>query len=103
VVEGDRLGELGQRAVGAQLVAHRLEPAEDALVAPVQVLLGEGEPGRERVAGADHLLEEAVEEDRVARLVDLLGSEEVLLLLLGGRVDVGGEPVGDRVLAVEEH
>src|SRR5882724_5082530 len=44
-----------------------------------------------------------MEEDRVARLVNLLAGEEVLLLLLRRRVDVGGEVVGDRVLAVEEH
>jgi hypothetical protein len=44
-----------------------------------------------------------VEEDRVAGLVDLLRGEEVLLLFLRRRVDVGGEVVGDRVLAVEEH
>ena len=36
-------------------------------------------------------------------LVDLLGGEEVLLLLLGRSLDVGGEAVGDRVLPVEEH
>jgi hypothetical protein len=45
---------------------------------------------------------EALEEDRVARLVDLLGGQEVLLLLQRGGVDVGREVVGDRVLAVEE-
>jgi hypothetical protein len=44
-----------------------------------------------------------MEEDRVPRLVDLLGGEEVLLLLLRCRVDVGREVVGDRVLSVEEH
>ena len=103
VVERDRLRELRQRAVGAELLAHRLEPAEDALVAPAEMRLGEGEAVGERVAGADHFLEEAVEEDGVAGLVDLLGGEEVLLLLLRGGVDVGGEAVGDRVLAVEEH
>src|SRR5215204_845800 len=44
-----------------------------------------------------------MEEDRMASLVHLLSGEEVLLLLLGRRVDVGGEVVGDGVLAVEEH
>jgi hypothetical protein len=44
-----------------------------------------------------------MEEDGVPRLVDLLRGEEVLLLLLRRRVDVGGEVVGHRVLAEEEH
>src|SRR5580692_3937499 len=35
-------------------------------------------------------------------LIDLLGGEEVLLLLPWRRVDVGGEVVRDRVLAPEE-
>ena len=39
----------------------------------------------------------------MAGLIDLLRRQEVLLLLLGRGVDVGGEIVGDRVLAVEEH
>ena len=103
VVEGDRLREVRQRAVAAQLVGHPVEAVEDLAVAPAQVLLGVGEGRGDVVAGADHLLEEAVEEDRVAGLVDLLGREEVLLLLLRRRVDVGGEVVGDRVLAEEEH
>ena len=38
----------------------------------------------------------------MARLVDLLGGEEVLLLLQRRGVDVGGEVVGDGVLAPEE-
>ena len=38
----------------------------------------------------------------MARLVDLLGGQEVLLLLARGGVDVRREVVGDRVLAVEE-
>jgi hypothetical protein len=38
----------------------------------------------------------------VAGLVDLLGGQEVLLLLARGRVDVRREVVGDRVLAPEE-
>ena len=52
---------------------------------------------------ADDLAHEAREQHRVARLVDLLGREEVLLLLARRGVDVGREVVGDRVLAVEEH
>src|SRR3954451_21592433 len=35
-------------------------------------------------------------------LVDLLGCQEVLLLRMGRGVDVGGEVVGNRVLAVVE-
>ncbi len=54
------------------------------------------------VADAAHLLHEALEEHRVARLVDLLGGEEVLLLLARRRVDVRGQVVRDRVLAPEE-
>src|ERR671920_806323 len=48
------------------------------------------------------LLHEAREEDGVARLVDLLRGEEVLLLLARRGVDVRREVVGHRVLAVEE-
>ena len=103
VVEGDRLRELRQRAVAAQLVGHLVEPVEHLPVAPAEVLFCEGERGGDVVAGADHLAEEAVEEDGVAGLVDLLGGEEVLLFFLGRRVDVGGEVVGDGVLAEEEH
>ena len=58
--------------------------------------------GHRAVADAADLLHEALEEDRVAGLVDLLGGEEVLLLLQRRGVDVGGEVVGDRVLAPEE-
>ena len=39
----------------------------------------------------------------MADLVDLLGGEEVLLLLGRGGGHVGGEGVSDPVLAVEEH
>ena len=59
--------------------------------------------GDRPVADADDLLHEALEEDRVARLVHLLGGEEVLLLLARGGVDERGEVVGHRVLADEEH
>jgi hypothetical protein len=45
---------------------------------------------------------EALEEDGVARLVDLLGREELLVLLERRGVDVRAQAVGDRVLAVEE-
>ena len=55
-----------------------------------------------RAADAHDLLHEAVEEDRVTRLVHLLGRQEVLLLLERSGVDVRGEPVGDGVLAPEE-
>ena len=51
----------------------------------------------------DDLVHEALEEDRVARLVDLLGGQEVLLLLARRGVDERRQVVGDRVLAVEEH
>jgi hypothetical protein len=47
-------------------------------------------------------MHEAREEDRVARLVHLLGGEEVLLFLARRRLDVGRQPVGHRVLAPEE-
>ena len=59
--------------------------------------------GDRAVAALDDLVHEAVEEDGVARLVDLLGGEEVLLLLARGGVDERREVVGDGVLAVEEH
>ena len=103
VVERDRAGEVRQRAVAPQVVGHPVEAVEDVPIAPAELRLGVGERGGDRVAGADHLLEEPVEEDRVACLVDLLGGEEVLLLGPWRRVDVGGEVVGDGVLAVEEH
>jgi hypothetical protein len=103
VVERHGLGELDLRAVLAQLVGHLVQAREHHPVAPGQ--LGErGVEGRldAALAGADHLVHEAVEEDRVARLVDLLRGEEVRLLLERRRVDVRREVVGDRVLAVEE-
>ena len=104
VVERDRLRVLGERAVLLQFLRHHVEAVEDAVVAPVQLRQGGGERLLEGVAAdPDHLFEEAVEEDRVADLVDLLGGEEVGLLLGRRRGDVGGERVGDAVLAVEEH
>ena len=94
----------GHRAVLAQFLGHHVEAVEDAAVAPVQLRQGGGEGLLDRVAAdPDHLLEEAVEEDRVADLVDLLGGEEVGHLLGRGGGDVGGEGVGDPVLAVIEH
>src|SRR5205807_983579 len=51
---------------------------------------------------AADLAHEPLEEHRVADLVDLLGGQEVLLLLQRRRVDVGREVVGHRVLAPEE-
>jgi hypothetical protein len=103
VVERHRGGELGRRAVAAQLVGHPVEALEDLPVAPGDLRRSRAQPARHRaVAGADHLVQEALEEDRVARLVDLLGGQEILLLLERRRVDVGREVVGHRVLAVEE-
>ena len=52
--------------------------------------------------GAGDLAHEPREQHRVARLVDLLGGQEVLLLLARGGVDERGQVVGDGVLAVEE-
>src|SRR5581483_4057653 len=103
VIERDRLGELGQGAVARQLLAHAVEPVEDVAVAPAVVAAGVLEGVGDAAVHARDLLEEAVEEDGVARLVHLLGGEEILLLLARGRLDVGREVVGDRVLAVEEH
>ena len=57
---------------------------------------------RSSVAGPGDLAHEPGEQHRVAGLVDLLGGQEVLLLLARGGVDERGEVVGDRVLAVEE-
>jgi hypothetical protein len=89
VVERDRAGEVGKRAVLAKVVEHRLQPAEHAAIAPAEVGMRRRERLGDAVAGADHVLEEAVEEDRMACLVDLLRREEVLLLLLRRGVDVG--------------
>jgi hypothetical protein len=86
-----------------QLVHHPLQPSEDVAVAPAELRQGGLETGGNVPLDPDDLVEEAVEEDCVAGLIDLLGREEVLLLLLGSSFDVGGEAVGDRILAVEEH
>ena len=103
VVERDRGGEVRAGRPAAQFRAHRLEPAEHLAEAPGEPRLDRGEP-RAGVGAADagDLVHEAAEEDRVARLVDLLGGEEVLLLLERRGVDVGRQAVGDRVLAPEE-
>ena len=80
-----------------------VEVAEELAVAPRQLRHGRAQPARQRpVAHPDDLVQEAMKEHRVARLVDLLGREEVLLLLERRGVDVRRQVVGDRVLAVEE-
>ena len=103
VVERQRLGELARRAIGAQLGGHGVEPPEELAMTPGELGESRAEPAREAaVADADDLVQEAVKEDGVARFVDLLRREEVLLLLERRRIDVRREVVGDRVLAVEE-
>ena len=103
VVERHGLGERPRRVVGAQLVGHPVQAAEDLAVAPGELVLRGAQAVAERaVADADDLVHPAMEEDRVARLVDLLRGEEVLLLLQRRGVDVRREVVGDGVLAVEE-
>ena len=80
--------ERGARAVAAQLAGDSSSSA-NVLTKP-HVSSGRGRLQRARdaaVAALDDLVHEAVEEDRVARLVDLLGGEEVLLLLARGGVD----------------
>ena len=102
VVERDRLGELGDRAVAPQLVGHALEPVEDLDEAPGELRADRLEGVAGGAADAHDLLHEALEEDRVAGLVHLLRGEEVLLLLERRGVDVGREAVGHGVLAPEE-
>ena len=103
VVHHDRRGEVGDRAVLAQAVGDLVEVGEGLAEAPGQLGLGGGERSADALAALDDLAHEAAEEDCVASLVDLLGGEEVLLLLERGGVDVRREVVGDGVLAVEEH
>ena len=104
VVHRHRLRELGARAVAAQLVDHAVEHLERLHEAPGELRpRGLQRAGDRAVAALDHLVHEAVEEHRVARLVDLLGGEEVLLLLARRGVDERRQVVGHRVLAVEEH
>ncbi len=103
VVERDRRGQLGARAVGAQLVGHDVQAVEDLAEAGGELGLDRLKAtGHRAVADPADLLHEALEEDGVACLVDLLSRQEVLLLLERRRVDVGGEVVGYRVLAPEE-
>jgi hypothetical protein len=103
VVHADRRGEVRARLVLAQPVRHLVELLERAPEAPRQLGLRGRQRARDRLAALHDLLHEAAEEDRMARLVDLLRRQKVLLLLARGRVDVGRQVVGDRVLAVEEH
>ena len=103
VVERHRLGELARRMVAAQLGGHRVEAAKELAMTPRELRQRGAQAARQgAVADARDLVHEAVKEDRMARLVDLLRREEVLLLLERRRVDVRREVVGDRVLAVEE-
>ena len=103
VVHRHRLGELGARAVAPQLGGHAVEVLERLDEAVGQLAAGRLEAARDRpVARADDLVHEALEQHGVARLVDLLGGEEVLLLLARRGVDERREVVGDGVLAVEE-
>jgi hypothetical protein len=103
VVERHGGGQLGGRAVGAQLVGHRVQAVEDLAEAGGQLRLDRAQAaGHGAVADPAHLLHEALEEDSVAGLVDLLGGEEILLLHQWRRVDVGGEVVRYGVLAPEE-
>ena len=89
----------------AQRAGHLVEQRERLAEAPGQLRLGRprAPPAIDPVAAPDDLVHEALEEHRVARLVDLLRGEEVLLLLARGGVDERREVVGDRVLADEEH
>ena len=92
-------------AIGAQRAGDLVQQRERLAEAPGQLGLDGLQRRRaiDAVAAPDDLVHEALEEDRVARLVDLLGAQEVLLLLARGGVDERREVVGDRVLAVEEH
>ena len=91
------------RAIRAQLLRHRGQGREHLAVPPRELPGGRRERrGDALPADADDLAHEAVEEDRVARLVGLLGGQEVRLLLARSGVDVRREVVGDGVLAVEE-
>jgi hypothetical protein len=103
VVERDRRGELWLGAVAAQLRCHRVQALEDLAKARRQLRLDRRQGAACRaVADAAHLVHEALEEDRMPCLVDLLGGQEVLLLLQRRRVDVGREIVRYSVLAPEE-
>ena len=104
VVHRHRPRQRDGAAVAPQLAGDLVQQREGLAEAPGQLGLdGLQRAGDRAVAAPDDLVHEALEEDRVARLVDLLGAEEVLLLLARGGVDERREVVGDRVLAVEEH
>ena len=103
VVERHALGELGPRPVAAQLVGVAVEVLERAPEAVRQLRLDRTQPaGDVALAEPGDLVHEALEEDGVARLVDLLRGEEILLLLTGSGVDERREVVRDGVLAPEE-
>jgi hypothetical protein len=94
VVERDALGELGARAIAAQLVGHLVEPLEHLPEAPGQLRVGGLERARVAVAVLHDLAHEAAEEHGVTRLVHLLRGQEVLLLLARRGVDVRRQVVG---------
>ena len=103
VVHRHRLRELRARAVAPQLVGDPVEVLEGLDEAVGQLAARRLEPARDRAVAEPHdLVHEALEEDGVARLVDLLRGEEVLLLLARRGVDERRQVVGHRVLAVEE-
>jgi len=103
VVHRDRPGEHARRLVLAQLVGHPVQPPEGLAMTPVQLAFGGPQPVAERpVADADDLVHEAMKEDGMAGLVDLLRGEKVLLLLQRDGLDVRREVAGDGVLAMEE-
>ena len=88
--------ERGARAVRAQRAGDLVEQRERLAEAPRELRLDGAQrrprsTRRRRPTTSSH---EALEEDRVARLVDLLGGEEVLLLLARGGVDERREVVG---------
>jgi hypothetical protein len=103
VVQGDGLRQLRLGAIPPELRRHAVQAREHLAEAPRQPPGGLLERRRDRVAGGHHLTHEATEQHGVTCLINLLRGEKVLLLLAGGGVDVGGEVVGDRVLAMEEH
>ncbi|GBD46675.1 hypothetical protein HRbin41_01505 [bacterium HR41] len=102
MVAADRCRQLRPRAVGTEAVGDLVEELERLPETPSQLRSCAFEQPREVAAVVDDLAHEASEEDGVARLVDLLGREEVLLLLAWRCVYVGREVVGDSILAVEE-
>ena len=103
VVHRDRGGEVGLRAVLPEAVGHLVEVLEGLPEAPREVGVGRVQRAVDVLPALHDLLHEAAEEDGVARLVHLLGGQEVLLLLARGGVDERRQVVRHRVLAVEEH